>query len=66
MGQHRIGLYSDDWSACSKYVSRPQAEKIREDLIKNFKEYFNQSITCETNLKAVNFLDEILNLTIGK
>ena len=66
MEHHRIGLYSDDWLACSEYVSRLQAEKIREDLIKNFKEYFNQSITCETNLKVFNFLDETLNLTTGK
>ena len=32
----------------------------------NFKEDFDLSITCETNLKAVNFLDVALNLATGK
>ena len=35
-------------------------------LIKIFKEDFDFSITCETNLKAVNFLHITLNLTSGK
>ena len=66
MEQHRIGLYSDDWLAFSKYVGRSQAERIREDLIKNFKEYFYLSITCEKNLKAVIFLEVTLNLRTAK
>ena len=44
----------------------PQADRIRKDFIKIFKEDFNLNITCETNLKAVNFLDVTLNLTTGK
>ena len=40
--------------------------RIRKDFIKIFKEDFDLSITCETNLKAVNFLDVTLNLTTGK
>ena len=36
------------------------------DFIKVFKEDFDLSITCETNLKAVNLLDVTLNLTTGK
>ena len=65
-GKDRIGLYHDDELACSGYTSGPQADRIRKDFIKIFREDFNLSITCETNLKAVNFLDVILNLTTGK
>ena len=65
-GKHRIGLYRDDGLACFGYTSGPQADRIRKDFIKIFKEDFDLSITCETNLKAVNFLDETLNLTTGK
>ena len=36
------------------------------DFIKIFKEDFDLSITCETNLKAVNLPDVTLNLTTGK
>ena len=65
-GKHRIGLYRDDGLACFGYTSGPQADRIRKDFIKIFKEDFDLSITCETNLKAVNFLDVNLNLTTGK
>ena len=65
-GKHRIGLYRDDGLACFGYTSGPQVDRIRKDFIKIFKEDFNLSITCETNLKAVNFLDVTLNLTTGK
>ena len=66
-GKHRIGLYHDDGLACFGYTSGPQADRIRKDFIKIFKEEFDLSITtCETNLKAVNFLDVTLNLTTGK
>ena len=65
-GKHRIGLYRDDGLACFGYTNGPQAERIRKDFIKISKEDFDLSITCETNLKAVNFLDVTLNLTTGK
>ena len=64
--KHRIGLYRDDGLACFGYTSGPQTDRIRKDFIKIFKEDFNLSITCETNLKAVNFLDVTLNLRTGK
>ena len=54
------------WSACFGYTSRPQEDRIRKDFIKVFKKDFDISITCETNLKVVNFLDVTLNLTSGK
>ena len=65
-GKHRIGLYREDGLACFGYTSGPQADRIRKDFIKIFKEDFSLTTTCETNLKAVNFLDVILNLTTGK
>ena len=65
-GKHRVGLHRDDGLACFGCISGPQADRIRKDFIKIFKEDFDLSITCETNLKAVNFLDVTLNLTTGK
>ena len=65
-GKHRIGLYRDDGLACFGYTSGPQADRIRKDFIKIFREDFDLSITCETNLKAVNFLEITLNLATGK
>ena len=65
-GKQRIGLYRDDGLACFRYTSGPQADRIRKDFIKIFKEDFDLSITCETNLKAVNFVDVTLNLATGK
>ena len=65
-GKYRIGLYRDDRLVCFGDTSGPQADRIRKYFIKIFKEDFDVSITCETNLKAVNFLDVTLNLTTGK
>ena len=65
-GKHRIGLYRDDRLACFRYTSGPQADRIKKDFIKIFKVYFDLSITCKTNFKAVNFLYLTLNLTTGK
>ena len=65
-GKHRVGLHRDNGLGCLGYISGPQADRIRKDFIKIFKEDFDLSITCETNLKAVNFLDVTINLTTGK
>ena len=65
-GKHRTGLSRNDRLACFRYTSGPQADRIRKDFIKIFKEDFDLSITCETNLKVVNFLDVTLILTTGK
>ena len=56
-GKHRIGLYRDDGLACFGYTSGPQADRIRKDFIKIFKEDFNLTM---------NFLDVTLNLRTGK
>ena len=65
-GKHRIGLHRDDGLACFGYTSRPQAVRIRKDFTKIFRDDFDLSITCETNLKAVNFLDVTPSLTTRK
>ena len=64
--KYRIGFFRDHGLACFGYTSGPQADRIRKHFIKIFKEDFDLSTTCETNLKPVNFLDVTLNLTIGK
>ena len=60
-----IGLYRDDGLACFKNLNGSQADRIRKKFIKIFKEDFGLSITIETNLKAVNFLDITLDLPSG-
>ena len=65
-GKHRIGLYRDDGLGCFGYIIGPQADRTRKDFITIFTEDFDFNITCETNLKAVSFLDVTLNLTTGK
>ena len=62
----KYGKHRDDGLSRFRYTSGPQADRIRKDFIKIFKEDFDLSITCETNLKAVNFLDVTLNLATAK
>ena len=64
--KHRIALHHDDRLACFGYTSRAQADVIRKDFIKIIRADFDLSISCETSLKYVNFLDITLNLTTGK
>ena len=59
-------MYRDDGLACFENASGKQAEKIRKDFIKIFKQKFDLNITRETNLKIDNFLDRTLNLSTGK
>ena len=59
-------MYRDDGLAYFENISGPQAEKIRKDVIKIFKQKFDLNITSKTNLKIVNFLDVTLNLSTGK
>ena len=65
-GKHRINLNGDEGLYCFAYTNGPQADRIRKDVIKIFKESFNPILICEANLKAVNFLDVTLNLGTGK
>ena len=57
-----IGLYRDDGLAVFKNVNGQQAEKIKKDIQKLFKEN-NLSITIQCNLKIVNYLDVTFNLS---
>ena len=65
-GKERVGLYRNDALAYIENVRRPQAEKIKKDVIKIFKQEFDLDITSETNLRIVNFLDVTFNLSTGK
>ena len=65
-GKHRINLNGDEGLYCFAYTNGPQADRIRKDVIKIFKESFDPILICEANLKAVNFLDVTLNLRTGK
>ena len=59
-------MYRGGGLAYFENVGGPQAEKIRIDVIKVFKQELDLSITSETNLKIFNFLDVTLNLSTGK
>ena len=59
-------MYRADGIACFGYISGPQADKIRKEFIKIFKEDFDFIIPCKTKLRTVNFLDVTLNLTTAK
>ena len=61
----KIGLYRDDGLACFGNINGSQAERIRKEFTLIFKTEIILSITSETNLKIVNFLDVSLNLNTG-
>ena len=64
-GKDKVGLYRDDGLACFGNINGSQAERIQKEFISIFKTEFKLSITSETNLKIVNFLDVTLNLDNG-
>ena len=64
-GKYRIGFYRNNGLACFGNINGSQAELIRREFISLFKTKFKLSITSETNLKIVNFLDVTLNLNTG-
>ena len=51
-----VALYRDDGLGVFKSHSGPETERKRKEIIKTFKTY-NLSITIETNIWVVNFLD---------
>ena len=59
-------MYREEGLACFENVSGTQAEKIRKDVIKIFKQKFDFNITSQTNFKISSFLDRTLNLSTGK
>ena len=59
-----FGLYRDDGLAVFRNISGPQAERIKKDFQRIFKEN-HLSITITCNLKIVNYLDITMNLDDG-
>ena len=58
----KIGLFQDDELAVFKNTTGPQAEKIRKQITKRFKEN-GLKITIQCNLKSADYLGATLNLT---
>ena len=56
-----VGLYRDDGLAVFKSHSGPETERKWKEIIKTFNTY-NLSITIETNIRVVNFLDTTFDL----
>ena len=56
-----FGLYRDDGLGAHKRIPKTKLERIKKDIIKMFKD-LGLSITIQTNLTEVNFLDVTLNL----
>ena len=65
LGKGSVGLYRDDGLANLTSVSGPQADRIRKQLIKCFKDH-GLGITVDTNLQVTEFLDVVLDLRNGK
>ena len=59
-----FGLYRDDGLAVFRNISGPQAEKIKKEFQRIFKQN-HLDITILCNLKIVNYLDVTLNLNDG-
>lgn len=60
--RNKIGLFQDNELAVFKNTTGPQAEKIRKQITKRFKEN-GLKITIQCNLKSADYLDATLNLT---
>ena len=56
-----VGLYRDDGLVVFKSHSGPESKRKRKEIIKTFNTY-NLSITIETNIRVVNFLDTTFDL----
>ena len=56
-----VGLYRDDGLGVFKSHPGPETERKQKEVIKAFNTY-NLSITIETNILVVNFLDTIIDL----
>ena len=64
INQNHIGLYRDDGLAILKSTSGPEAEKLKKEFQKLFKEK-DLDIIIQCNLKITNYLDITLNLNDG-
>ena len=59
-----IGLYRDDGLSVSKNINGPEAEKIKIDIQRIFKQR-GLELTITFNMKEVNYLDVTFNLNDG-
>ena len=64
IGKNNVGLYRDDGLVLLKNASRPQSERTRKDISREFKRQ-GLNISISANLKICNFLDVTLNLADG-
>ena len=64
--KERIVWCRDKGLSCFEKMCGQEAERIRKEFIKSFKNVFNLNIVCEINLKPPNFLDLTLNLPTGE
>ena len=62
--KNNSGLYHDDGLILLRNVNKQNMDRIRKNVLKIFKEV-GFKIEIKTNLKIVNFLDVIFNLTNG-
>ena len=63
-GTNNIGLYRDDGLAIFENKTEPHAERTRKEITRRLQEQ-RLTITIQTNLKSVDYLDITLNLTSG-
>ena len=61
MNREDIGLYRDDGLGIFKNISKPEVERKKKAIIKEFKKC-GLSTVVDTNLKTVDFLDVTFNL----
>ena len=64
ISKNDCGLYRDDGLIIQEYINGQQIDKLRNKIIKIFKE-IGFKIDIETNLKIANFLDMTFNLING-
>ena len=65
LGNDNVGLYRDDGLAVIKSTSGTILDKMRKNIIVLFKEE-GLTITIDTNLIEIDFLDVTFNLATGK
>ncbi|PFX19648.1 hypothetical protein AWC38_SpisGene15931 [Stylophora pistillata] len=63
-GKNNVGLCRDDGLVLLRNTSRPQSERTRKEIAREFKKQ-GLDISISTNLKICNFLDITLNLADG-
>ena len=61
-GLKNVGLFREYGLACFHKISGPMADKIREDIIKTFRENFNLKINITINSMIADFLDVTFDL----